>query len=262
MFKIVFARLCFLLSVFFCLIEGRSFASQMHVILVVDTYAQNVELAMECNYYLWLFEIRDISRYSGLKTKFYLYKDEKANTGFLKELEKLQVDQDDVVLFYWSGHGFRTDVKDKMDNPWPSFSFEKDPKGVDFLHLTQGLLKKNPRLLISVADTCNNYIPHIFVPSHAKKGMISLDKTLRTEWNYKRLFREASGLVMCASSEPGQKSWAYDLGSLFTISFLKSISDEVRHMDDVTWNSICLKTIENLEMLESDELQVPMFLIK
>lgn len=264
MFKKFILKIAILSGLSILGFQGGVEAADLHVVLVIDSYAQNLEIAMKCNYYMWLKEIQEISDSTDLDIISHIFIEDKANADFLVELDKLKVNEDDVILFYWAGHGYRTDSKDEMGNPWPSFSFDKDPcKGIDFLQLTLDLQKKNPRLLISIADTCNNYIrPEFLAPHHinmARKGSGQSELELRIKNNYKRLFCDARGIAMFAGSHPGQFSYAFvNLGNLFTISFLDAIQGEVRTTDEISWELIGLKAYENLEKLEPPEEQTPL----
>ncbi len=239
-----------------CFINSANCAD-LHAILVVDTNAHDLREAMVSNYRAWQIELKNIAYHSGLELKTYIFKDERANSNFIEELKDLPVEADDVILFYWSGHGFRTNRKDEGDNPWPSFSFDGENVGFDLQELTEFLACKHPRLLISMADTCNNYIPDLWAPPLLAVKMKKREP-VSAQPHYYRLFREASGVIMAAGCLPGQYAWAYiPIGSIFTLSFLDALRDLTVQDEDVCWEVVFEKTLQNLKDFEPPEEQTP-----
>ncbi len=247
---------CVFFLILSCFINSANCAD-LHAILVVDTNAYDLREAMVSNYWAWQIELKNIACHSGLELKTHIFKDDRANSNFIEELKDLSVEADDVILFYWSGHGFRTNEKDEGNNPWPSFSFNGENVGFDLQELTEYLACKHPRLLISLADTCNNYIPDLWAPPLLAVKMQKKER-VSVQSNYFHLFREASGVIMAAGCHPGQYSWAYiPIGSIFTLSLLDALRDVTAQGEDVCWEAVFGKTLENLEGYEPPEEQTP-----
>jgi len=238
---------------------GAIEAVDIHAFLVVDHHAEGIEESMEFNVARWKRELRKIERYTDIGVKLYIYRDE----SFIQGLADLEVDSDDVILFYWCGHGFRSSKKDQEGNPWPSLLFEERPElAVDFHELTQLLETKGARLLISIAETCNQVIPFFFSPPHINLHMKSestpsmLDRARK---NYNDLFVRPSGVVKLASCQPGQFSIVYiESGSIFTCSFLEMLKEEVHLSESASWDVILSKTTEFVFKMNHHEEQVPL----
>ncbi len=255
LFRRALVSFCLLFGCFVYAAEGAN----LHAILVVDTNAYDLREAMISNYWCWQIQLKSIARHSDLDLKTYIFKDDRANSNFIDELRGLSVDSDDVILFYWSGHGFRTNEKDASDNPWPSFSFNGESVGFDLAELTGFLNGMHPRLLISIADTCNNYIPDLFAPPIMSiKKMQKMDVPPALKSNHYRLFRESSGVIMAAGCQPGQYAWAYiPIGSIFTLSFMDALNDLTASSDDISWELIFQTTLKNLVDYEPPDEQTP-----
>ena len=86
-------------------------------------------------------------------------------TNFVKEkivrdVQNFFVQSDDVIVFYYTGHGFRNESK---DDPWPLIFLGHDefgaPEGFDVRWIYQMFQQKNPRLLLMITDSCQEDIP-------------------------------------------------------------------------------------------------------
>ena len=156
--------------------------------------------------------------------------EEMTTDNVARAVRELEPDPNDMVVFYYSGHGFRTG---SADTKYPFLSME----GADDLELYwvfEQLYSKNPRLLITMADACNNIIPDEYTPDDP-------DEKSRVEGNvtnnYRALFREASGAIIASSSIAGQYSQALQDGGAFTLEWLASIR-EAAASTSPTWPAI------------------------
>jgi hypothetical protein len=126
-----------------------------------------------------------------------------------------------VILFYYSGHGFRTK---KKRSKW-SYHYYPDNKPVDFAWVIQTLKGKGARFTIALTDACNNVVD-IKVKPDQSMAMAFMGKS-NLAGGYKTLFLESKGHVSATSSIPGEVSTATSSGSLFTLSLLKALKNEV-----------------------------------
>ena len=113
----------------------------------------------------------------------------------------------DVIFLYFNSHGYREEGQsDKY--PWIEFSqFE----GLSLKAEHNRLKRTGARLVLSFADCCNNYSPASYGP---RRQNIPAPDALH------KLFILAKGDVICASSQPGQYSFALDDGGgIFSQSF-------------------------------------------
>jgi len=236
-------------------------AVEIHAFLVIDNHAERIGEAMEVNLSRWERELDKIERYTDIGVQRYIYKDDTADFRFVDDLKALDVDPDDVILFYWSGHGFRSSRTSIEENPWPSFCFHRDDdRMVDFKELTDYLTGKGARLVISIAETCNRQIPFFIAPPKVQlkaKGTPLLNRLCQ---NYADLFLTPSGVVMVASSHPGEFSHLFiRSGSIFTASFLESLKEEVYIQEEASWEAIMLRTTELVIERNHGDQQVPLF---
>ena len=142
---------------------------------------------------------------------------------------------DDAVVFYYSGHGFRTPNKPEW---WPYMAFSAseydDPKGLGADEVFRLLKDRGPRLLMVITDCCNSVMD------------IEVTERLQTrspagvsaEDNYRRLFAESRGTIIATSSEPGEVALGTDRGGLYTIELLNAIRNAVWSSHNAQWETV------------------------
>ena len=164
------------------------------------------------------------------------------------QISLLSPKSDDTLLFYFSGHGYRSSNK---TSPWPNLFLTATAEGVDFDKILELLQKKGARLVIAFADCCNNTLPAHVIPLQ-RRGLSSTIKK-----NYKLLFRKNSGLVAVCSSKAGTPSWCVKDGAIFTNELILQIHLASQEKNPPSWKKI----IENTSK-EIRELQEPYFVIE
>lgn len=162
-----------------------------------------------------------------------------------EKLNGLEVGPEDAVVFYFAGHGFRTA---EVRTQWPSLVLEGD-EGLDLAAIYQILWKKNPRLLIVLADCCNNLVPVDYYPMAFFAG--------DTEANLKKLWVQSRGGYMASGSSPGEFAYGTEAGGLFSIQFRKTLEASVAGEEPPTWEGI-FKTATR-EIVRNRTRQQPQF---
>lgn len=195
-------------------------AANLHAIFVIDTDDKNIGQMVARDLGIIGDEVQRIAQATGLTLVDRVYKGRDFTIENVKgAVNSVAPGPDDVVFFYYSGHGFRTPPK-KSD--WPYFFFHSD-RAIDFGWVADTLRSKGARLAISLVDACNNVV-NVNVREEQKGIPASASKAAA---GYKELFLGYKGYVTGASSIPGETSTATGSGSLFTLSFLKALRNEV-----------------------------------
>lgn len=234
-------------------------ATSLHTFLVCDTNAQNIGYSVGQNLETLQKELYLAAKNTGLELQEHIYSENSANSGFLKDLEALEVSDDDVILFYWAGHGYRAESKESL---WPSFSFANDPREVDLDYVARLLISKDPRLLLVFADTCNSIIPEKNAPPLAHERHFAKDlfpyeiQTL----NYASLFLNSEGAYLASSSTPGQYSWYHAIGGgFFTNALIQSLQEELQRPEGTDWMIILEKARIDPSYETLPEVQTPQY---
>ena len=220
-------------------------AGEIKAILLCDTKAQNLEKSVASDLKNWQAELQRISSGTGLPLVLYTFTNEKAGKPFIAQLKEISIQEDDVVLFYFSGHGYRTNSKN--GNQWPNLYLTSDKIGIDFYAVFESLSAKKPRLLIALSDCCNNVLPEKsappVVPIHAYKH---LKPAAYQQANYKKLFLKTKGTILIGSSTPGEFSWGTQSGGLYTLAFLKFLLEDVSSPKPADWHVILDKAAKQV----------------
>ena len=219
-----------LLNILFILVLGiNGFSATLHAVFVINTEDKGIG----CEYDLknWETILPEIKKYSGLKVVTYYLKDKNwSETAVNKKIAQIKPVEDDVILFYYSGHGFR--FTQGQGDQWPFLALQE---GVKSLHaIYSEFYKKNPRLLIVISDSCNSFCPGT-PPKVQSRGVTQ--ETLIAE-NYKNLFLKSKGAIIASGCIPGQYSFggAPD-GGAYTSTLLKNIKLAVRG-ENASWKQI------------------------
>ena len=215
--------LAVLLGAFMAPLGGgaSSGADKLHVIFAIATNEPEPFAGMvETDLKLMDDEIELIAFHTGLSLNKKVFKGKDFTQPIVAgALRNLSAGPNDVILFYYSGHGFRTK---KKRSKW-SYHHFPDNKPMDFAWVIQTLKGKGARLTIALTDACNNVV-NIKVKQDQSMRIMAKSNLAR---GYKTLFLESKGHVSAPSSIPGEVSTATASGSLFTLSFLKALKNEV-----------------------------------
>lgn len=235
-------------------------AATIHALLVGDTNDASLGNAMHKNINSFHAELQKISILTGLELHAIVVTGTETKLErVLSHVENMDVQADDVVITYFSMHGYRTPSK---QNQWPNVFFGQEGAGLDLDYVVQEIIQKNPRLYLAMADSCNNVIPDGYIPTIAKMAL-NFQLLLNEQKNYKKLFVESRGIIISSGSEPGQYSWGNPyVGTFLTMSFLTTLKNSVGK-PEVTWFDVIEGTkseVANyMRIYNIDPPQVPQF---
>ncbi|MCU0376050.1 MAG: caspase family protein, partial [Chitinophagaceae bacterium] len=148
-------------------LETRSFGSAnrnitLHLIVAVNTLDSSIGESCKMDLMNIKTNFRQIARELGVNfviREFWGKAFSKANV--LNALEKLRPGQRDIVVFYFSGHGFRYSGEDNINYPQMSFRIShrqnRDDNGMNLMAVLN-LLNSKPtpaRLNLVISDCCN-----------------------------------------------------------------------------------------------------------
>lgn len=146
-----------------------------------------------------------------------------------REINSLQVGNNDVVVFYYSGHGANL-----RNDKWPTLDF------LDNMYWSSRILAKlnakcgNAKLLLFITDCCNSYIDNNVTPIH------SYNPT--DDNNVAKLFTGFKGKkkIIVTAAKPGQSSISDKrYGAIFGISFRNAIRENTSNdVSNPTWDEV------------------------
>jgi hypothetical protein len=217
--------LLFILCIFaLLLVKQPIIAKTLHAILVADTI-HDIRSITWPDLCTWQKELRVITQHTQMILKERVFCD----TDFDKEkiknyLKNLDIDEKDSIVFYFSGHGYRTS---KKQTPWPFITFEFYKQGLDIQWITDIIRSKKPQFALVMTDCCNNFMEFGFFGRETKNILIKLRQLPPYYPGYHQLFCKAKGCIVISSCSEGEFSYGSTFGGLYTQCFFTSLNREL-----------------------------------
>ena len=154
-------------------------------------------------------------------------------------INSLQVDANDVLVFYYSGHGF---AELAQQSPYPALYLHgEETTTLDAIH--KRLKQKKARLLLSFADCCNNIIVK-FKGLPAVKPLIERSISVENDI-LRKLFKETRGAIILSSSRRNEKASGYpSSGGFYTCMWRTALVYAKSHNSHISWQTF-LEDAEN-----------------
>lgn len=217
-------------------------------------------------------ELTSISSFIGYNLKKYYYygtQDRFNRNCLINVLNNLSCGKDDIVFFYYSGHGARYENEDSQ---YPEMIL-KVPYGsvgsqdvYPLYDVYKQIMRKSPRLTIVFGDLCNSTWKGAFKPNNNDRGASMKSDAVCDV--YKNLFLNVKGGLIATSSKPGQTSGCAqfsdgsEAGGRFTASFLQCLGSYVSSGRNVNWETL-LTDSRNLTIeISGEHRQYPVFSTK
>jgi hypothetical protein len=231
------------------LFSSATYAQQLHAVLVGDTTDVRIGAGVEVNLDHLRSFFQDLRTAAGINVTIDEVKgDAKQPGGFnctsiLAVVSKLKASPNDVILFYYAGHGFRARPHDgpaaAETSQFPEFACrfnQNDPPiGMEGV-VRRFQQRQRPRLLIAIADACNRRYAPTVVPKAVLPPLGGPDLKLAL----RRLFFQYKGTLLMSGSIPGEDSWYDDnLGGYFSNQLMTALYRKINQLGSrVSWEEI------------------------
>lgn len=217
-------------------------AQTLHAIIFADTNDPNIGIFDKQDYINMTMEVSTIASATGMKLNKHFFSGENCSKAqLIKVLDGLNTNNDDVIIFYYSGHGTRS-LNDRSEYPQMCLGSRRESEFFPLESVLNKLKAQNARLKIVFGDCCNSISPGVTSKESASKGFTVLTKgPVNT---YTNLFMNYKGFIIASGSKKGENSitLSYNDGSpaggAFTIYFLSALQAVVKQGLDADWNTI------------------------
>jgi GH25 family lysozyme M1 (1,4-beta-N-acetylmuramidase) len=222
--------------------SDRSIAQTVHAILVADTFDTVIGAGVaenKANIASFLGNVKDLTGLNVATTEV-----DGANftcKSIIDAVNGLNVSADDVVFFYYAGHGFR---RDSSQTQFPEFfcGGPRDPTET-LSQAVNSIKARQPRLIIAIADACNRIAEP--APAAAAAPALGGDR----KGALLRLFKAYRGALIMSGAIPGEYSWymtaGASLGGFFTNQLLVAINQNInRSGPNVRWEAIAADAVK------------------
>lgn len=235
-------------------VEAQSASSSapvtLHLMIVANTVIDDIGEPCKKDYDHVLSEMRSVTRALNIPLKLYPVTGESFSLGSVKKtLKSLKPSANDIVVYLYTGHGFRFDDQEsrfpQMDLSKSSYE-ELDNNYLAMADVFKEIQLKGARLNIVMSDCCNT-------PVGEDTPTVSKGTTLysRSSSNYslgrlRQLFLYSRGSILSTASSPGETSICDESGGFYTLGFIRSLRKEVSALnkEPVSWNSVMDNAIQ------------------
>lgn len=217
------------------------YGQSLHSIIFANTSDPKIGESVLKDYYALSVEVNTIASATGLKLKTYYYKDEKCcNKNLRNVLDQLKTNKDDVIIFYYSGHGARS-VDDISEFPQMCLGSSNDSDLYPLEKVLKKLNEQPARLKIVMGDCCNGITPGVTPKNYETRSVTILSK--EPVGFYNGLFSDNQGFMIASSSKKGELSaGTKDIGGIFTASFLSVMKYYASKGMSTTWDKVMANT--------------------
>ena len=222
---------------------STGYCQTLHVISVADSNDAAIGLGVAANAKALANYVSIVSVITKLSLESTEITGDKFTcTEIMKAVQGIQAKPNDVIIFYYSGHGFAPDhdpnsLSMPAQSIFPWF-FCNPPTGRPNLEaIGRELASKGARLTITAADTCNVIIP---VPEEPLKARGLIEEHIRA------MFLNYRGNILLTSSKRGQFSWYYPTGGVFTSKLLRLLRNPPDAEPQDLWKAIFAKIQEKI----------------
>lgn len=237
-------QLLLLFLLFLC--THKAYGADLIALVAANTLPRENNVGREFDVMKIVNEMEMIAQNTGLNLDLTLFIHEEFDSKLIDKLDTLSVNPDDVIFFYYSGHGYREENK---KNPWPNIHVALENKGIDHQMITQILQEKKPRLLISMVSSCNKIMKENIelLLNNTTQYLEILSKKFSKKESYKKLFLDFSGTIISSSAIPGQLSYRKrNDGTFYLSAFLNALHEAD---EDPTWDSIFSSTMQKVNFM-------------
>ncbi|GAB4030850.1 hypothetical protein GCM10028809_25020 [Spirosoma gilvum] len=219
-------------------------ASTLHLILVSNTNDYTLGPSFQNNHTTLYAFFKDVALSCGMQFRpIEVTGDKFGKLSVQNAVQEVRPMANDVVIFYYSGHGFRysnsvTDYPQLILRPSMYASIDDNTLNLNY-DIYQPLIKKGSRLTLVIGECCNEDI-NKNTPLRPDRGSLPSAGNVFNVGALKGLFcQHGSGIV--ATAARNQSSWYYQLvGGVWRANFLGAFLSEVAvdHSGPASWKTI------------------------
>lgn len=221
----------------------------LHLIVVANTDIGDIGTSCEVDKRNLINEFEGICEVMNMQLNQYVVEGKNFTKAYLKStLNRVKPGSNDVVLFVYTGHGFRwSDQAEKFPqldmryNPYTSITSETS---INLQEVYNTITGKGARLNIVLGDCCNS---DVGVNQRTSNTFLaSRNDANFNRKNLTKLFFESKGNILATAASPGQVSWSNAVnGGFFLSSFFQAFREEIGYMDtNPNWDEMLTNTIK------------------
>lgn len=225
--------------------------STLHLLLVTNTLISDIGSSCQVDKTNALNEFEIISGELGISINKVVISDrEFSKTSVSKALTNLNPKSNDIVIFIYSGHGYRWSNQNSkypnIDLRYSNYQSVSENTSYNLSDIYNTIINKGARLNIVIGDCCNSDIG-----ISNRNGEASLTSRKQHQGRVDKLrtlFLESRGNLIAAAAKPYETSCGNSRdGGYFLTSFFAAINKETSRLNDNVplWTNIISNTINS-----------------
>ncbi len=214
----------------------------MHFIMVAATKDKTIGPSVKTDLNLAEPEFKRFAEQLKINYREYIVADNDFNkANVLKAIKSIKASPNDIIVFFYSGHGFRFD-DDTDEYPNMSLHYKGEMTKNDYLGVSETynmLTAKKARLTIVLSDCCNSYYgatrQEVDSSALVSRGLSNYNLT-----KLEKLFIKDSGTIKITAAKAGQYALCDSKGGFLLTSFLNNIHSMVSAVStqEPSWQTI------------------------
>ncbi|MCR4852740.1 MAG: caspase family protein [Prevotella sp.] len=221
----------------------------MHLVITANTEVSDIGPACEVDLKRAKSEFEGIAKQLGMRLNEQLVSGNNyGRQQVAKAVNALKPGADDVVVFIYSGHGFR--FKDQKDF-YPCMDLTAnsyEDASENYLALSdifKALSKKGARLCLVLSDCCNSEVDAT-QPIVANNALFSRSNSNFDLKKMRSLFMKSKGNIIATAAAPGEVSWCGTNGGFFLTSVIESLRNQMSALskEAPSWNTLIKDAID------------------
>ncbi len=149
-----------------------------------------------------------------------------------KEIDKMSVAHDDIIVFYYTGHGCRTRNTKTI---WPNALLHNEI--IPFSQITEKLFEKKAALYVVILDCCNTLYGKGQNRENRRVFTLQQYDKHRIIAGFQKLFTKSKGLIIASAASP----YGYAYHGVFSGILLNNLFD-VLQSKSPRWDTVLQKT--------------------
>jgi hypothetical protein len=219
--------------------------AKIHFVLVANTDDPRIGSSVKKDVTNIYSEMKDVSVFLNLPLNYVEISGAKfGKAGIETALNNLKPGPNDIVVFYYSGHGYSNDQQ--LSQPYPQFDLRQsrfDDITVATLNVSDvynSIKAKNARLNLIISDCCNSSLGTL---KPEGKSFALTTKSLLS-WNKSfcyNLFMNSKGSILATAAKKGQYAYGNnDVGGYFTSNLITAMEKYLSKFQSATpsWDKI------------------------
>jgi hypothetical protein len=210
--------------------------STIHSVLLTDSSDERLGVLFDITAVRWERLLKQVAKRLDQELNVVLLADDSFHEGALIEaLDGMEVEAEDSLVFYYTGHGFHRPGKSHL---LPTLKLDKAPLALSVV--VELIKEKGAGFNLIVADCCNHYLSKRS-PLNRRAAALELGSAASAteegmDSRFNQLFLQEEGTIVITSAGPGEFSWYNpEKAGVFSYFFLRSLRDETKSLACPSW---------------------------